>query len=406
MRSKPLLLSITPFVPYEGIDHAGGEYVLTHLRILSERFRIALIAPETPTNLNAAEVLPPFIEDLILIPDAGDGRARRAITVLYKGLLGTAFDPWFSKGLRNNSRARALASVAAAIDFQWAQSAHFSRGLRSLNKNATHVLVAHDILTQRWRRASSTASNRLERTYYRLRAMSAFRSEQRLFAAVDCVVTFSAEDAERARTISSAARVVAVRPPLAGPSMPVDDVAVSDLISHRSSPTILFTGAMSRPENDDAIKWFIREIWPRVLALFENAQLVIAGANPSAELKNLAGPKLSVTGYVDNLGAIYRDARVFIVPLRRGAGVKFKTITAMLWGLPVVSSPVGAEGVGDIGQYLAVTVDPDEFAAAVVEGLRDSPRSIELIRSNARWARAEFGQENLRRDLTDVYLSP
>ena len=77
-----------------------------------------------------------------------------------------------------------------------------------------------------------------------------------------------------------------------------------------------------------------------------------------------------MTGYVDDLDPFYRDAFVFVAPLRLGAGLKFKVLDAMAYGLPVVATSVAAEGILEQcgpGCFAAVTDDPRRMAEAIVK---------------------------------------
>ena len=73
----------------------------------------------------------------------------------------------------------------------------------------------------------------------------------------------------------------------------------------------------------------------------------------------------------DELDAAYRSARLAVVPLRYGAGVKGKLIEAFAWGVPVVATPIGAEGVADVESCTAIATTPREFAKAVLKLLED-----------------------------------
>ncbi|OOB91894.1 hypothetical protein B0T42_03055 [Rathayibacter sp. VKM Ac-2630] len=160
---------------------------------------------------------------------------------------------------------------------------------------------------------------------------------------------------------------------------------------NESRPTALFTGAMSRAENDDAAQWLVKHIWPSVRASLPHARLVVAGAGPSATLRQLVSndESIEITGFVEDLDVYYANADAFVVPLRFGAGVKFKTIAAQLAGLPIVSTRVGAEGVG--GEFAGITDDASEFARTLTEVLRDPDSWRERSRETQIAAHARFG---------------
>ena len=99
------------------------------------------------------------------------------------------------------------------------------------------------------------------------------------------------------------------------------------------------------------------------------------------------------TGYVDDLNEHYRHATMAVSPMLQGAGVKFKTIVAMLWGLPIVATPVGAEGVDFEGGLTAITEDPEQFALAVISVLREPATHWDSAAAAQKWAMKHAGQD-------------
>ena len=108
-----------------------------------------------------------------------------------------------------------------------------------------------------------------------------------------------------------------------------------------------------------------------------------------------------MTGAVDSFDAVYESADVCVVPLRNGAGVKFKTIEAMMWGIPTVATEVGAEGIERADLLHAVADDAALFADAVIGALRgDGDRSAAASRD---WSVSVYGLEAFQERLSTVY---
>ena len=94
----------------------------------------------------------------------------------------------------------------------------------------------------------------------------------------------------------------------------------------------------------------------------------MAGSHPTQEILALAKEDLQVTGYVPDLDPLFAKSRVFVAPLRYGAGVKGKIITSMVEGLPVVTTTIGNEGLNLAdGREGFIADDPEAFAAQTVE---------------------------------------
>jgi GT2 family glycosyltransferase/glycosyltransferase involved in cell wall biosynthesis len=135
----------------------------------------------------------------------------------------------------------------------------------------------------------------------------------------------------------------------------------------------VFLGGYRHPPNVDAVRFFARDVLPLILAEDADARFIIAGANAGAEVLELAGPNVVVTGQIDDLRDVFDTARVFVCPLRVGAGTKGKISTAMSYGLPVVSTTCGAEGMELVeGEEVLIADDPSAFAAACLRLHRDA----------------------------------
>ena len=150
-----------------------------------------------------------------------------------------------------------------------------------------------------------------------------------------------------------------------------------------------FVGGYRHQPNIDAAVHLARDVLPLIRRELPRARLILAGANPGPEVLALAGPDVEVTGMVEDLRQVFDRARVFACGLRIGAGTKGKISTAMAYGLPVVSTGCGAEGMELIEGTEALVADGAEaFAAACVR-----------LHSDAKlWRRlSHAGQELVRR---------
>lgn len=114
----------------------------------------------------------------------------------------------------------------------------------------------------------------------------------------------------------------------------------------RGRDTIVFTGAMHYPPNADAALYLVEQILPLVRRTVPNVQLMIVGRDPRPKLVQAAreGGAI-VTGFVDDVRPYLERATVFAAPLRFGAGIQNKVLEAMAMELPVVASPLAADGL-------------------------------------------------------------
>jgi GT2 family glycosyltransferase/flagellar motility protein MotE (MotC chaperone) len=168
---------------------------------------------------------------------------------------------------------------------------------------------------------------------------------------------------------------------------------------------VLFVAGFAHPPNVDAAIWLHDEVMPLVRAQVPGVQLSLVGSNPTEAVRALDGEGTEVTGYVTDaeLARRYRQARVAVVPLRFGAGIKSKVVEALQQGLPLVTTPVGAQGLEGLGEAAEVHETPAALAAAIVALLRDDARWRERSRAGAAFAAARFSAEAMRESLATAF---
>ena len=102
---------------------------------------------------------------------------------------------------------------------------------------------------------------------------------------------------------------------------------------------------MSRPENYRAAQNFLYQQFPIILKVFPNAKVYVVGSDPPDSLLRLASNSIFITGFVEDPTEYFELASVGIAPLSEGAGIKLKVLEMLSAGMPVIASPIGAEGI-------------------------------------------------------------
>jgi glycosyltransferase involved in cell wall biosynthesis len=136
---------------------------------------------------------------------------------------------------------------------------------------------------------------------------------------------------------------------------------------------IVFSGNMEYHPNVEAVRWFSGEIWPLVQERCPQVEWRLVGKNPEAVERLVAGGnRIAVIGPVENAVESLACAKVCVVPLRSGSGTRFKILEAWAAGRAVVSTTIGAEGLGTrSGEHLSLADDPAGFADAIARLLKD-----------------------------------
>jgi glycosyltransferase involved in cell wall biosynthesis len=140
------------------------------------------------------------------------------------------------------------------------------------------------------------------------------------------------------------------------------------------SHSIIFSGNLEYHPNVEAVRWFAAQIWPRIRDRAPGLTCTLAGRNEHAVRAIVAASAgITLTGPIDDAIATLAGAKVCVVPLLSGSGTRFKILEAWAAARAVVSTTLGAEGLGAVdGQHLLIADDAASFANAVVRLLDDS----------------------------------
>jgi sugar transferase (PEP-CTERM/EpsH1 system associated) len=231
--------------------------------------------------------------------------------------------------------------------------------------------------------------------------------ETSVCSAVDRVLAVSGADAAAIAALSPAVRLDVVPNGVdcvffsraAKPAEYLEDLQIRHLAS------LAFTGTMNFRPNVDAVVWFCREILPLVKRDVFHVNFYIVGNAPTAAVRELAGPAVTVTGYVADIRPYIVNSSVYVVPMRMGSGTKLKVLEAMAMGIPVVSTTVGAEGI-DVtpGTNILIGDTPADFARHVVALLGDAAARRRLATNARKLVEEKYDWLTIVPALEKVYL--
>ena len=181
-----------------------------------------------------------------------------------------------------------------------------------------------------------------------------------------------------------------------------------DTFRHASEPDgregLIFVAGFAHSPNVDAAEWLVHEVMPEVWRHDPEVKLSLVGSNPTERVQALAGPRVEVTGFVSDpeLQRRYGAARVAVVALRFGAGVKSKVVEALQQGLPLVTTTVGAQGLDGLETVTAVADEPVAIAQAVIRLLDNDDAWLTTSRAAAAFAEARFSNASMQSSLLDA----
>jgi GT2 family glycosyltransferase len=201
--------------------------------------------------------------------------------------------------------------------------------------------------------------------------------ELALIRAADCTITHSTVEAEILK------KEVPQAPVMVWPLM-LECFGTHVPFSARKD--ICFLGGFQHWPNVDAVRYFVEDILPLIRVHEPSIRFIIAGARPTQEVMDLKGDGVDVIGMIDDLRDLFDRVRVFVCPLRVGAGAKGKILSALSYGVPIVSTSVGIEGTGLENNVHAIVADiAKDFAE----------KTIYLYHNKPTWERLSTAGQNI-----------
>lgn len=135
---------------------------------------------------------------------------------------------------------------------------------------------------------------------------------------------------------------------------------------------ILFIGGFWHKPNEDAVIFFVKNIFPRIKEKIPDVVFYIIGSNMPPSVESLRSANVAPLGFVPDIAPYFESCRIFVAPLRFGAGMKGKVGHSISYGLPIVATRIGAEGMGlQHEKHLLIADDPDDFAGLAVRLYND-----------------------------------
>jgi GT2 family glycosyltransferase/SAM-dependent methyltransferase len=169
---------------------------------------------------------------------------------------------------------------------------------------------------------------------------------------------------------------------------------------------VLFVGGFEHPPNVDAATYLVREVMPLVWAVRPDVKVTIVGSHAPREVEALATSRVDVRGWVAELEPLLDAARVLAAPVRFGAGMKGKVTQGLAAGLPIVTTPVGAEGLdASDGEQMLIGETAEALAERILRVVEDDALWGSLSQQGQELITAKCSREVLDQRLREM-LSP
>jgi glycosyltransferase involved in cell wall biosynthesis len=382
--ARPSILAITSELPWP-LDRGGHLRSFHLLRGLAADFDVRLVAPIEPGQ----EALVPALSAAgIRVCPVPVGRRWAPVETLRVVRAALTREPYVLFRRHDRAAVRHAVTTEVAInrpDLLYLD--HLDAAVYADCCRAPAVLDVHNVYSALVRRTADEQPHPIVRQYLRGEARLLERAERR--AASRAALVTATSDADCAYYHACGGGRVA----MVANGVDCDAYAALPLIRSSRPPVILYVGTMSWEPNAAAAKFLAIEVLPRIQLRFPDARLRIIGRDPSPEIRALAErPNVEVTGAVPDVVPHLAAAHALAVPLEAGGGTRLKILEAFAAGLPVVSTPVGCEGLrAEHGVHLLVAAR-ERMAHALVSVLTNrllayglAERARALVREHYDW---------------------
>jgi len=392
------VLFLTPRVPYP-LDAGTSLRNFRLIQSAAQEHEVHLLSfIDRPLRIEHYEALEAVCGRVELRPAPPHGTRQRLTRLVRSALPDMAYRRWSPTFARNLASllAEQQYDLVEAEGIEMARYLGLCRGTRRIfsDHNVEHLLQQRAYLVDRAR------PNRWPQAAYSLvQAGRLARFEAAACRLADAVVTVSDEDARSLQALEPRGRYRVVPNAVAADAYPVRS-------GWPERPALLFTGTLDYRPNADAARWLLDAIMPLVWEKAADARIFLVGRGPASDLiaRGQHDPRIAVTGPVESLDPYWTRASVYILPMRGGGGTRFKALEAMAAGLPLVSTPMGMEGIEaeDGTHYLAATT-PSELAGAALRLLEDTALRERLAASAGQLVRERYDWRAVAARLLDVY---
>lgn len=262
------------------------------------------------------------------------------------------------------------------------------------------ILEEHNISSIYFERCLKIEGNILKKIFLLIESLKWRKFEKIMIPKFDQILAISPKDRKILRTISPKTKTINTLP------MGIDmgEFKLTDRLSLKEK-NLLFIGALSWFPNRDGFFWFYKNVFPWVRGEVKNVKLYVVGASPSEEIKKIGkkDPNVVITGYVKDIRSYLTKANVFIAPLRAGSGIRIKILHALAMGVPVVSTTIGAEGIGvRDGQNILLADTSLDFAKMVIRIFRDKNLRQKLKKEGRKLIKKQYSAKILMEKLNEL----
>jgi len=365
----------------------GGAIAMYQLStgLVNEGCQLSVLVPETNKHEADFFQLPELLRENINFKKT---RINSDITVF--GALINLFSTWpyYISRYRNRNFNKLLTQTLQEdqYDIIIVESLKMSPYLSLIrNYSQSKVLLrTHNVEFLIWERMKSSVKNPLKKVFLNIMVNRLQKYELKVINDFDGILSITQTDADyfHSRGLTKPCHVV-----LSG----IDFERFKAQNIKVEFNSLFHLGALNWLSNLEAVEWFLNKVWPEIYKRYPFLKFYIAGRNTPEKLLNSQIPGVVISGEVDDAIQFMLARQIMIVPLLSGSGMRIKIAEGLALGKTIISTSVGAEGIGLTHAENVFIADSPENFISVIEMLVENPELVEKTGKNA----LEFARRNL-----------
>ena len=263
------------------------------------------------------------------------------------------------------------------------------------HSQAKVFLRAHNVEHTIWRRVAQSERNPFKRWYLKHLSLTLAAYEKEHLNDYDGVMSITENDARQLREMGC-------RKPIL--SIPFGITPETGTQVDEEPNSLFHIGSMDWMPNQEGVRWFLKQVWPKVHERLPQLTLYLAGRKMPDDLMRLDMEGVRVLGEVPDATYFIASKQINVVPLLSGSGIRVKIIEAMSVGKVVVTTTIGAEGIGCTdGKDVLIANTPDQFVKQLERCVNDSELCRTIGANAAHLIAEQYGNEQLTQRLLEFY---
>ena len=398
---RPRLLFLCQTMPF---PPDGGVWIRTYhvMRLLAEAFDITALCFERAASSGApaGDVAADGLERIAAVEVFPIPQRQSRIRFVYDHLRSVALRRVYTTFVYDSSAfRRRLAELLefGRYDLVHVDSLDLARYLPAC-QGVPVVCVHHDIESALLERRAAVERNSWHSAYFRYQSRRMQEVERHWCPRVAMNVTVSERDRDRVTALAPGSRVTVV------PNGVDTDEFQPDAAGGAG---VAYVGGTNPFPNLDALEFFSADILPHLRAAGHRGPVRWVGRASAEQQRDYAERHgIELTGYLEDVRPMLRDAACHIVPLRVGGGTRLKILSSWAMGKPVVSTSVGCEGLAAVnGENILIRNEPAAFADAVARVLDDPEFGRRLGERGRATAEGLYSWNVIGARMNDAYLA-